>query len=315
MQYLSSWPGIRPTPPAVEVRSLNYWMAREVPLNPSEFMAFDELFEWNQGLLMLGEGAASTSISSSEVWSEVPGFPGGTSVKDSTCHCRRQGLIPVLGRSLEEGMATHSSIVAWRVPWTEEPDGPQPIGSQGVGHDWSNLIYMHTQRFPGFPGGATVKNPPANVGDARVTGSIPGSRKAPGGGNDNQYSCLGNSMDRGAWQATVHGFAKSQTWLCTHIHTEVPDPEILIPWKEHEGGVYRVLVLVSTQNWPKGEMLSGYKEFRRSQNHTGADVWTAWFLLQLSSDSTDLPLYLLMPAGNFLSFGSEFQDNITQLTV
>ena len=38
---------------------------------------------------------------------------------------------------LEEGMATHSSILAWRIPWTEEPGGLQSIGSQRVGHDWS----------------------------------------------------------------------------------------------------------------------------------------------------------------------------------
>ena len=55
-----------------------------------------------------------------------------------------------------------------------------------------------------------VKNVPANSGDA---GSIPGSGRPPGEGNGNplQYSCLENSMDRGTWQATVHGVAKSQT--------------------------------------------------------------------------------------------------------
>ena len=45
------------------------------------------------------------------------------------------GLIPGLGRSLEEGMATHSSILAWEIPWTEEPGGLQSMGSQRVGHD------------------------------------------------------------------------------------------------------------------------------------------------------------------------------------
>ena len=52
-----------------------------------------------------------------------------------------------------------------------------------------------------------VKNPPANAGDIRDMGLIPGSGRLPGGGNDNplQYSCLENPMDRGAWQATVHG--------------------------------------------------------------------------------------------------------------
>ena len=50
-----------------------------------------------------------------------------------------------------------------------------------------------------------VKITPANAGDIRDTGSIPGSERAPGGGRDNplQYSCLGNPMDSGAWKATV----------------------------------------------------------------------------------------------------------------
>ena len=57
---------------------------------------------------------------------------------------------------------------------------------------------------------SVLKNPPANAGD---TGSIPGSGRCPGGGNGNplQYSCQENAMDRGAWQATVHRVAKSQT--------------------------------------------------------------------------------------------------------
>ena len=61
-----------------------------------------------------------------------------------------------------------------------------------------------------FPGGSVVKNPPANVGDVS---SIPGSGKSPGKGNGNplQQSCLENSMDGGAWWATVHGVAESDT--------------------------------------------------------------------------------------------------------
>ena len=60
-----------------------------------------------------------------------------------------------------------------------------------------------------------AKNPPANAGD---TGSIPGSGRSSGGGHGNplQYSSLENSMDRGAWQAVVHGFTKSRTWMSTH---------------------------------------------------------------------------------------------------
>ena len=63
-----------------------------------------------------------------------------------------------------------------------------------------------------FPGGSEGKESACNVGDL---GSIPGSRKSPGGGNANplQYSCLENCIDRGAWCATVHGVAKSLTQL------------------------------------------------------------------------------------------------------
>ena len=58
-----------------------------------------------------------------------------------------------------------------------------------------------------------VKNPAANAGDTGGTGSIPESGRSPGEGNGNplQDYCLGNPMDRRAWQATVRGIAKSQT--------------------------------------------------------------------------------------------------------
>ena len=75
----------------------------------------------------------------------------------------------------------------------------------------------------GLPGGTLVKNVPANAGCARDLGSIPGSRRSLGGGPGNpfQYSCLENSMDRGAWWATVHGVTKSWTQLSTHAHVYV----------------------------------------------------------------------------------------------
>ena len=67
-----------------------------------------------------------------------------------------------------------------------------------------------------------LTNPPANAGDVRDEGSIPGLGRSPGGGNGNplQYSCVENPMDRGTWQATVHGVAKNRTPLrqfSTHI--------------------------------------------------------------------------------------------------
>ena len=73
-----------------------------------------------------------------------------------------------------------------------------------------------------------VKNP-ANAGNIRDVGSIPGLGRSPGGGHDNplQYSCLENPMDKGAWRATVHRVAKSWTRLkglsplAAHVHIYV----------------------------------------------------------------------------------------------
>ena len=66
-----------------------------------------------------------------------------------------------------------------------------------------------------------VKNPPVKAGDVADVGSIPGWGRSPGVGNGNllKYSCLENSMDRGAWQDIVHGVAESNmTGAHTHTH-------------------------------------------------------------------------------------------------
>jgi len=60
---------------------------------------------------------------------------GGAVVKNPPANAGDVGLIPELGRSLEKGMATHSIIHAWEIPWTEEPGRLQSIGSQRDGHD------------------------------------------------------------------------------------------------------------------------------------------------------------------------------------
>ena len=64
------------------------------------------------------------------------GFPGDSGGKESAYKAGNPGLIPELGRSLEEGMATHSSILAWIIPWTEEPGGLQSMGPQNFGFDF-----------------------------------------------------------------------------------------------------------------------------------------------------------------------------------
>ena len=80
----------------------------------------------------------------------------------------------------------------------------------------SYLFYMFRDiDLTGFPGSASGKKLPANAGDGRHTGWIPGLGRSSGEGRDNSlpYSCLENSKDRGDWEATIHRVTKSWTWL------------------------------------------------------------------------------------------------------
>ena len=94
--------------------------------------------------------------------------------------------------------------------------GYSPWGHKRFGHDLVTKQQHNREKLciiiagMGFPGGSEVKASARNVGDL---GSIPVSGRSPGEGKGNplQYSCLENPMDRGAWQATVHGIAKSRT--------------------------------------------------------------------------------------------------------
>ena len=137
---------------------------------------------------------------------------------------RDMGLIPGSGRSPEEGMATHSSILAWKILWTEEPRGYSPWGHKELGYDGvhSVSLIINIQR-------AQYKKTMRK--DGNVTVEIEILRKTQedmlqinnavvemknvfdGFNNDNpvQYSCLENPMGRGAWWAAVHGVAKSRT--------------------------------------------------------------------------------------------------------
>ena len=120
-------------------------------------------------------------------------FPGGSDGKESAYNQGDPGLITGSGISPGEG-SSHSSILAWK-----EFHGHRNLASYSP---WGLVALV-------------VKNSPANVGDVRDTGSIPELGRSPGGGHGNplQYPYLENPMDRGAWQAIVHGVAKSQTQL------------------------------------------------------------------------------------------------------
>ena len=68
------------------------------------------------------------------------GLPGGSGGKESACNAGDPGLIPGQENPLEKTTATHSSILAWRIPWTEEPDGLQSMGLHRFGHDSRQVL-------------------------------------------------------------------------------------------------------------------------------------------------------------------------------
>ena len=70
-------------------------------------------------------------------------IPGGSDGKESTYSAGELGSIPQLVRSLEEEIATCSSIVDWRIPWTEEPGRLQSMGSQRVEHSWVTFPFTY----------------------------------------------------------------------------------------------------------------------------------------------------------------------------
>ena len=88
---------------------------------------------------------------------------------------------------------------------------------------WYSVVIMENNLFllnictEGFPGGTEVKNPPANVGDERDAGSVP--ELGVENGNPLQYSCLGNSMDKGTLWATVHEVTRVRQTEHVHTHT------------------------------------------------------------------------------------------------
>ena len=107
------------------------------------------------------------------------GFPSGSAVKNfpavqkTTCNAGDRLW------SLVRKIPTHSSVLAWRIPGMGEPGGLPSMGSNRIGHDWSDLAAAAAGRSP-----------------------------ERANSNPLQYSCLGNPMVRGTWWATVHGFSR-----------------------------------------------------------------------------------------------------------
>ena len=97
----------------------------------------------------------------------------------STFRCGSHTWISKMGS--EKAMAPHSSTLAWKLPWAEEPGGLQSMGSLRVGHDWATSLSLFTFM----------------IGE--------------GSGNPLQCSCLKNPRDGGAWWAVIYGVAESDT--------------------------------------------------------------------------------------------------------
>ena len=115
--------------------------------------------------------------------------------------------------SLEQEKATHSSILAWKIPWTEETGRLQSMGLQRVVHDWTHTdtCTILRENSAGLQMGCNIS----------VTSWIFVSRvwcvlfcpSGEGNGNPLQYSCLENPVGRGAWWAAVDGVTQNQSWL------------------------------------------------------------------------------------------------------
>ena len=165
-------------------------------------------------------------------------FPGGSKSKESLCNTGDWGSIPGSGRSPREGNGYPIQCSCLKNPRGQRSlAGYSPWGHKKLDTtDWATNtlishmhihihIYMYMCLYLVFSGATVIKNLPANAQDVGDTSSVPGSGRSLGEGNGNpfQYSCLENFMDRGAWQATVHGVTKSGTGLgtqvCTHTHT------------------------------------------------------------------------------------------------
>ena len=141
MWDLVPWLELEPGLLALRTWNLSHWTIREVPLLYSLTWPFSIC-----SLLM----SLSLRMKTPVLWIPVPclwphltimtpleGFPGLPSGKEPTCQCkkfRRRGFNP-----WSESSPGRGQILAWRIPWTEEPGWLQPIGSQRVRRDWSNL--------------------------------------------------------------------------------------------------------------------------------------------------------------------------------
>ena len=141
--------------------------------------------------------------------------PGFLACKQLPSHCEpTETSLWVHRKGESKGELSGASTYKDSDPMSHQLEDPPPLTSFNHNYFLRGLIseYSWVSTYKGFPGGSDGKASAYNVGDQ---GSIPESGRSPGEGNDNplQYFCLENPMDGGAWEATVHGVAKSRTRL------------------------------------------------------------------------------------------------------
>ena len=157
-------------------------------------------------------------------------FPPLSTLQASILAFLQHALFPqAFTSSYEKAMAPHSSTLAWKIPWTEEPGRLKSMGSLRVGHDWATSLslftFMHWRR-KWHP--TPVLLPGESHGWRSLVGCSPWGHKesdtpewliwsdtsnGEDNGNPLQCSCLKNPRDGGAWWAAVYGVAQSRTRL------------------------------------------------------------------------------------------------------
>ena len=158
----------------------------------------------------------------------ILGFPCGSAGKESTCKVGHLDSIPGLEDPLEKGTAAHSSILAWRIPWTV-----QSMGSQKVRHNWVTFTFTFILAVSDWEKDLLAWRNGITANWFTLT----------------QYFCLENPMDGGAWWAAVHGVAKSRARLSDftftfHFHAlekEMATHSSVLAWRipgtEEPGGL------------------------------------------------------------------------------
>ena len=158
---------------------------------------------------------------------------------------------------LEKEMATHSSILSWREPWTEEPGGLQSMGSQKVRHHWTTNTFTLRELWPliDFPGGSDGKASAYSAGDP---GSIPGLGRSPGEGNGNwlQYFAWKIPWTEEPGRLQSMGSQKESDtteWLHFHFHGSSLNSVVgILKGDKRAKGAERTLEEIMAENlWSK----------------------------------------------------------------